>query len=187
MPLQGRRPSKPRRRARVREPRRTGATKKERNVKRKRPKTTTKTTTTPTNAYNLKTPEVQCLIDKYELFANTFPDDTASAGYLYKSADLYIGIKNYKAAAKSYEKVIHDYPKYSKMSYCIFLAGFNAENNLHDIEMAKKYYTLFLQNYPNASMAKDVQFSLQNLGRSADDIVKEFEEKLKLQDSLKTL
>ena len=53
--------------------------------------------------------------------------------------------------------------------------------------MAKKYYTLFLQNYPNASMAKDVQFSLQNLGRSADDIVKEFEEKLKLQDSLKTL
>jgi outer membrane protein assembly factor BamD (BamD/ComL family) len=139
------------------------------------------------NAYNLKTPEVQCLIDKYELFANTFPDDTASAGYLYKSADLYIGIKNYKAAAKSYEKVIHDYPKYSKMSYCIFLAGFNAENNLHDIEMAKKYYTLFLQNYPNASMANDVQFSLQNLGRSADDIVKEFEEKLKLQDSLKTL
>ncbi len=139
------------------------------------------------NAYNLKTPEVQGLIDKYILFANTFPEDTSAAEYIYKSADLYIGIKNYTAAAKSYDEVIKLYPSYSKMSYCIFLAGFNAENNLRDYDLAKKYYELFLLKYPKAAMADDVRFSLLNLGKSADDIVKEFEQKNRIKDSLSTL
>lgn len=137
------------------------------------------------NAINLKTPAAQSLVDQYELYANSFPDDTLSATYLYKSADLYIGMKNYGAAMKSYEKIIQQYGRFSKMSYCIFLAGFNAENNLHDLKTAKKYYELFLEKYPNAPMADDVRFSLQNLGRSLDDIVKEFEQKNQLQDSTK--
>ena len=53
----------------------------------------------------------------------------------------------------------------------LFLKGFLLENDLKKPEKAKEIYESFMQKYPNHAMAKDVNFLIQNLGKSDKEII----------------
>ncbi len=57
----------------------------------------------------------------------------------------------------------------------MFLLGFSYENDLKQNDKAREVYELFLKNYKSHELADDVQFSLNNLGKSPEDIIKQFE------------
>jgi TolA-binding protein len=59
----------------------------------------------------------------------------------------------------------------------MFLKAFVYEDQLHDLNKAKKYYEEFLEKYPDSDFADDARISLQNLGKSPEELIKEFEEK----------
>ena len=70
-----------------------------------------------------------------------------------------------------------EYPDYEKASECLFMKGFIYDNNLQDYEMAKKIYLEFLEKYPDDEFADDAQASIDNLGKSLEEIIQEFEMK----------
>ena len=115
------------------------------------------------------------LIHLYATYANKYPKDSLSPDYLFKSAEMLIAIKKYQEANSIYVKIIEQYPTYIKTPFCLFLEGFNYENNLKDYTNAKKCYDTFLSKYPTHKLATDVKMSLDNVGKSPEDIVKEFE------------
>ena len=56
------------------------------------------------------------------------------------------------------------------------MIGFVQENDLQELETAKSTYETFLQKYPNdPDFADDAQNAIKMLGKSPDEIVKEFE------------
>ena len=58
------------------------------------------------------------------------------------------------------------------------MMGFVYENDLNDLVKAKATYEAFLQKYPNdPDFADDAKTALTMLGRSPEDIIKEFEQK----------
>ena len=60
------------------------------------------------------------------------------------------------------------------------MIGFVYETDMNDLDKAKSTYESFLQKYPNdPDFADDAQTALKMLGRSPDDIIKEFEQKQK--------
>lgn len=120
-------------------------------------------------------------IEAYNNFAASFPEDSLSAEYLFKAADLYRAQHKYEPALEVYSNIQQNYPDYKKVPQTIFLQGFVYENDLQDLDKAKERYSTFLEKYPNHELAKDVQFSLNNLGRSPEDIIKEFNQKLEEQ------
>ncbi len=72
-----------------------------------------------------------------------------------------------------------DHPKYGPLA--IFNLGVLYENKFKDTATARKYYTEFIQKYPNHYLADDADFLLKNIGKSEEEILKEILEKKKKQ------
>ncbi len=123
------------------------------------------------------------VIHQYLAYADKFQDDSMSAEYLFRAADLTNGIHQPEKAIELYQR-IQRYPTYSKTSIALFLQGFISETELNDIPKAKEYYEKFLEQYPDHKLANDVRVSLANLGKSPGELIKEFEAKAK-SDSVK--
>lgn len=123
------------------------------------------------------------LIEMYREYADTYSSDTTADEYLYKAADLANGLHESALAIKLYESFCKRYPNHEKAPVAFFLRGFIYENHLSNLGEAKTVYGEFLEKYPDHALAKDVQFSLDNLGKSPEELIRQFEEKQKA-DSL---
>jgi outer membrane protein assembly factor BamD (BamD/ComL family) len=49
--------------------------------------------------------------------------------------------------------------------------AYTYENNLHDLVRAKTLYEEFLQKFPNGELAQDAKLSLDNLGKSPEELI----------------
>ena len=117
------------------------------------------------------------VINLYDNFVRKHPKSKEAPEMLLKSADLHRSMKNYNIAISVYEKIESDYPEFEKLAQVVFLQGFVFENELGKLDKAKERYEYFLKKYPDHELAKDVTFSLQHLGKSPEDIIREFEQK----------
>lgn len=129
------------------------------------------------NAVTFDPKAAQTAVESYEAYATAYPQDTMSAQYLFKAGEMYRSLRQFDKAIATYERILKDYNSYSKAPHSLFLMGFTYENDLKDLEKAKLKYEEFLKLYPNHELADDVQFSLSNLGKSPDEIIKAFAEK----------
>ena len=116
-------------------------------------------------------------IEAYEAYAKALPTDDKTPMYLFKSAEMHRSLRQYNEAIAIYDRIQKDYNSFEKAPHSLFLTGFTYENDLKDLEKAKTAYESFLKTYPEHELADDVQFSLSNLGKSPDDIIKAFTEK----------
>jgi tetratricopeptide (TPR) repeat protein len=116
------------------------------------------------------------LIAAYEKFAEAYPKDSAAPEYLFKLADVYRGIKQADKSFAVYDKIIATYPNYEKTPTCLFLKGFLYENEKQNLKKAAAMYQQFLKQYPQHELADDVSFSLNNLGKSPEELIKQFEQ-----------
>lgn len=115
------------------------------------------------------------LIEKSLLFVDKFPNDSQSAGYLFKTAELYVGIGSYQQAVQCFARMQQEYAKHPKVPTALFLQGFTFENHLQDVSNAKKCYSAFLQQYPKHELAEQVTLLLKNLDKSPEDLIREFQ------------
>jgi tetratricopeptide (TPR) repeat protein len=118
------------------------------------------------------------LVVSYISFAEQFPSDTLSPEYLFRAAEVSSGIGNPVKAIELYKQVYEKYPSYKRSSYSLFLQGFVYENQLRDTANARKIYSLFIEKYPSHPLARDVKFSIDNLGKSEEELIREFEANL---------
>lgn len=95
---------------------------------------------------------------------------------LLKAAGLAKTIGNPQKAIELYTKVAAGLPQHKKAPTALFMIGFVQENDLNDLEKAKATYEMFLQKYPNdPDFADDAQNALKMLGKSPEEIIREFE------------
>ncbi len=104
----------------------------------------------------------------------TDPDKYVSV--MMKAAGLAKTIENPQKAIELYGKVVNGLPRHAKAPTALFMQAFIYENDLVDIPKAKVAYELFLEKYPNdPDFADDAQNSLKMLGKSPEEIIREFE------------
>jgi len=116
-----------------------------------------------------------------EQLANKFPKDTLAALPLYRAAEVVRAMNDPKKAAAIYERVHNSYPNFSKAAESLFMLAFTYDEDLNNMDKAKTTYEKFLKLYPTNSFADDTQMLLSNLGKSDEEILKELEEKAKMQ------
>jgi len=124
------------------------------------------------------------LISMYVAFADEFPDDAETPGILFKAGDMAMNLNQANQAIQIFDRIMENYPDYEKTPQCLFLKGYVYENDLHDLDMAKKIYEEFLLKYPDDEFADDAQISIQNLGKTPEELIKEFEEKSKEKEAI---
>jgi len=119
------------------------------------------------SAYNLQV--------AYTHFAEEFPADPEAPEYLFKAADLGLGMSWSKSTIDFLDKIIREYPDYPKVPDAVFLKAFVYDHQLNDDVKAGEIYKEFIAKYPDHVFTKDAQASLNNLGKSDEDLIREFE------------
>jgi len=125
------------------------------------------------------------LINAYKEFSKKFPKDTASATCLFKAAQLSSNMMLPKQAIELYDQILKDFTDYTKAPDCLFLKAFIYETQLRDLPKAQQFYEEFITKYPKHDLTDDAQISIQNLNKTPEELIKEFEAKAK-KDSIKT-
>jgi TolA-binding protein len=119
------------------------------------------------------------VIIAYEKYASLYPEDPLTPDYLFKAGEVSLGLGRAFNSISFFKKVYEKYPDYEKASHCLFLQAYVLDNHLNDDVNAGEIYNLFIQKFPGHPLARDAEFSIQHLGKSDEDLIKEFEEKSK--------
>ncbi|MCC6462724.1 MAG: hypothetical protein IT260_19815 [Saprospiraceae bacterium] len=94
-----------------------------------------------------------------------------------KAAGLAKTVGNPNKALQLYYYVGEKLPAHPKAPTALFMEAFIFENDLHDLDKAKSMYEEFLKRYPNdPDYADDAQNALKYLGKSAEEIIRQFEQ-----------
>jgi tetratricopeptide (TPR) repeat protein len=117
------------------------------------------------------------LVAAYLDFAGKFKESPEAPDFLYRAADLSLNINKAKQSLDLYNQIIYQYPEYKKVPECLFLMGYIYENNFQELGKAKEIYEQFLAKYPNHDFADDARVSIENLGKSPEELIRMFEEK----------
>jgi outer membrane protein assembly factor BamD (BamD/ComL family) len=71
-------------------------------------------------------------------------------------------------AISNFQKVLKYYPQGTNAPNAMFMIGFIYANNTKNFEEAKKYYTMFIEKYPQHELAKSAEFELKNMGQDTN-------------------
>ena len=125
--------------------------------------------------------ESNTVFNNYLVYADTYKDDTSSANYLFKAADLANGLNRPKESIAIFERLRTSFPDYRKASSALFMQAFIYETSIKDKEKAKEKYKEFIQKYPEHKLTASAQASLDQLNANLSDeeLIKSFEAKNK--------
>jgi outer membrane protein assembly factor BamD (BamD/ComL family) len=124
------------------------------------------------------------LLNHYKEFIDRFPKDSLTPGYLFRSANIAMNAGNGLVAVEQFDRYMQDFPDGKNAPLCLFFKAFVYENVLKNLDKARETYLLFIERYPGNTFVKDAEMALRNLGKTPDQIVREFEEQRRA-DSLR--
>jgi len=116
-------------------------------------------------------------VDACEAYALVYPEGEKTASFLFRAAEIAKSIQTYPKVLSLYDWIIERYPNYEKTPTTYFLKGFVLENDLQNNDKAKEVYDAFIQKFPTHELRDDVEFLLEHLGKSDEEIRKIIESK----------
>ncbi len=129
----------------------------------------------PENKTAINNEAAQTYVDACEAYALGNPNSVAAPEFLYRASEVSRTLRSYSKTLSIYDWILDSYPDYEKSATALFLKGFILDNDLKNIEAAKNTYNEFLQKFPNNALADDVQFLIENIGKSDEEIMKTIE------------
>ena len=90
-------------------------------------------------------------------------------------ASMIMNLQGGPKAIAIFDEIRSAYPSYEKAPLCLFFTGYVQENVLGDIDQARDTYTLFIETYPDHDFADDAQASIDNLGKTPEQMIQQFE------------
>jgi TolA-binding protein len=127
--------------------------------------------------YGINRNEAFKFVDACEAYAISDPEDPRSPKFIFDAAEIAKLLKTYNKALGLYDWLVNQYPDYSKTPSALFIKAFTLENELGQLDEAKAAYELFLEKYPDDNFADDARFSLENIGRTPEEVLKSIEAK----------
>lgn len=142
------------------------------------------------DATSLDKESADSLLILYSAFIKNFPSDTLTKNYMFKAGSLYMNTGNGKKALEMFDLYRAGYPNDPRAAMCLFFSAYIYENIMQNLDKAQELYILFIEKYPHHDFTDDAQMALNNLGKTPDQMVKEFEQRKKadsarVADSLK--
>ena len=113
----------------------------------------------------------------YEQITKDFADSPQAPEAMFHCALIYINEqKDPIKAATTYEMIAEKYPESEWGHKGLFAAAFTYANEIGNLERARKAYEKYLKEYADSSMAETARFELDNLGKSAEELLESIQE-----------
>jgi tetratricopeptide (TPR) repeat protein len=118
------------------------------------------------------------LIKAYLDYATAFPEDSLAPDYYYRAGEIATRAENYDQAIFLFEKIADKYPEYKYVVEAQYEEAMIYDSKLPgQTEKAKKIYETIIKNYPKHKLAEDAKIAITHLGKTDEELVKEFEKK----------
>ena len=118
-------------------------------------------------------PALTDMIEGYVLALDT-TDHAKTAGLLFEAANANRAAGNFARAISFYNTVSGMDADPQKAANSQFMMAFVFENDMHALPEAKIAYENFLKRFPKSEMAGDAKMALANLGKSPEELLKQF-------------
>ncbi|MCW3083044.1 MAG: hypothetical protein JWP12_410 [Bacteroidetes bacterium] len=118
-------------------------------------------------------------IKAYDDFVSHFPTDSLAPDFLFKAAEVSTAIKQYPQALMYYQTITTQYPTFKLAPESLYMQAFLMDNFLNEDDKAKPVYEQVIAKYPTLPYANDAKAAINNLGKSDEQLIKEFEAKNK--------
>jgi len=89
--------------------------------------------------------------------------------YYSKAQENYANQK-FELAVENFKGIVENYTEGKHHPEALFMLGFINANDIKDFDEARKYYTAFVEKYPQHELADDAQYELDNLGKDINDL-----------------
>jgi hypothetical protein len=132
------------------------------------------------NAISQKTIKLDQVRSLFKLYDKAFmdnPKDTILAKHFMKGGELAMHNNLHKRAISFFDVVETEFSNTSHYPMAVFMKAFVFEE-AKDTAMARKYYEHFIKENPNHELVDDAQISIKNLGKSLEEILKEFNQEV---------
>lgn len=118
-------------------------------------------------------PEV---VEKYCKFVEQNPDDVNAPAWLFKALDLSVNFLEPEKCIAIGNKFVDCYPDNDRTPMVMFVLGSMVyEEKLQDYGKAREMYEKILSDYPESDFVPSVEAALRFLGKTPEEIVREFE------------
>ncbi len=116
-------------------------------------------------------------LQAYFQYSKKYPSDSVTPDFVFKSAEILTALQQYPQAYSNYKTIAEKYPTYKLVQESLFLEASILDHYLNEDDKAKIVYEDLIKRYPESSYAKDAKSSIENLGKSDEDLIKEFKKK----------
>jgi len=130
---------------------------------------------------NAKAAELASL---YAQFVTEFPKDSISDKLLFKEAEILMNINRPKEAVAVIDSLIANYSESRLLPQAMHLKGFIYDDKIHSPEMAKISFEALIKRFPEHELSKNAADYIKILGKTPEEVIKEFERRQQKADSL---
>lgn len=117
----------------------------------------------------------QVLVKSYATYYQRHRDDSTAIDMLFKAGEVSMGLGDGRLAVKYFGMVAEQHPTFHKAPEALFLQAFCEETLNGDVQQAEFFYKEFIAKHPGHPLVRDAEFSLQNLGKSEEELIRMFE------------
>ncbi|MES2568266.1 MAG: hypothetical protein V4565_15440 [Bacteroidota bacterium] len=120
-------------------------------------------------------------INAFYEYASNCKTDTLAPVFLVKAGQVAQSVRKFTQAQSFFKKCIDEFPKFKSRGAAVFLLAqlYDDPTMLNNESEASTLYYQILREYPQTSYANDAKACIKNLGKSDEELVKEFLKKNK--------
>lgn len=116
-------------------------------------------------------------LQAYAEYSKNYPNDSITPDYLFKAGEIATAIQQYPQALMYYQTISDKYPTYKLIEESLFLQAAILDNYLNKDDEAKVVYEQLIEKYPKGSYVNDAKAAINNLGKTDEQLIKEFKKK----------
>lgn len=120
-------------------------------------------------------------IGDFSSYASYCENDSLSPVFYLKAGQVAQAIGSFSQAQAMLNNCLNKYPQFRNKGAVLFLLAqlYDDSKMLNNEEKAREYYEQIIKEYPKTSYASDAAASIQNLGKTDEQLIQEFLKKNK--------
>ncbi|HAY70795.1 MAG TPA: hypothetical protein DCX89_02800, partial [Saprospirales bacterium] len=120
-------------------------------------------------------------VDACKAYATVLPERENAPKLLFNAAQLTTTMRQFDKTIGLYDWIVDKYPDTDDAPVALATKGFILDNDLKDMDKAKEIYRQFIEKYPDHNLTGQIQFLLENLGKSNEELLKQLDPQAKKQ------